>query len=93
MNLSDAIYTSKIESFELTEEQKQGLYELVSNRCRNKTKAKLQRIIFNLPLSCWPTAGIFHRVDIDDPHGVSYCAGQSYPDEIRTVRQVLLGEI
>lgn len=74
----------------LDDNEKQQLYDLVSKRCSARTKDRLYNKIFKVPLSCWETFGIFSRVEFSK-HGVSYCAGQSYPDEIRTVRQCIRG--
>jgi hypothetical protein len=67
------------------------LVELLGSRCRRATKDKLYRRL-RLP-SLLPTAGIFGRVHLDEYEGQkvwSYCAGQSYADEIRLVRQTIL---
>ena len=71
---------------ELTESEQAQLLDIFGNRCREKTKRMIARA-----LRCVPDIdnyGIYDRVHLEPP---SYCAGQSYPDEIRTVRQCLIG--
>ena len=92
MNLSEAIHKAKTEDFDLTDTQKEDLYALLAKGRRQPTRSKLSRVIFDLSLCLWPDAGILHRVHLDE-NGVSYCAGQSYPEEITIVKKVLLGEI
>lgn len=74
----------------LTEGQKQSLYDLVAKGCRAKTKDRLASKIWNVPLSCWENCGRYERVYFNGD-SASYCAGQSYPDEIRTLRELFLG--
>ena len=68
------------------------LVELLGSRCRRETKDKLyKRLCAPRRL---PTAGIFARVHlVDDSDGKKvwrYCAGRSYTDEIKVVRQIIL---
>jgi hypothetical protein len=70
---------------DLTGDEINALVNLLGARCHNKTKNRLfYAIKFNQK-----KYGIFSRVWIRP--NVEYCAGQSYPDEIRTVRKLLLG--
>ena len=72
---------------ELTENEIEELMSVLTSGCRQKTKN-----IIRFALNCVPDIqnfGIFERVHLK-PY-VSYCAGQSYPDEIRTVRELLKG--
>jgi len=73
----------------LTDAQKESFYNLISSGCRAKNKEKLYRVIFKDYMYFYRKYGIFDRVYFvgDICH---YCAGQSYPDEIRTVRECLL---
>lgn len=73
----------------LNEAQKQSLFELLAKGTQARNRDKLWRRIFMLPLSLWSNWGIYSRVLIDEK-GVSYCAGQDYPSEIRTVRKLVL---
>jgi hypothetical protein len=67
----------------------EALVSLVSRRCRKDTKDKLSRRV-SVP-TLIPIVGIFSRVMFDTENGTwGYCAGQSYPDEIRWVREFLL---
>lgn len=75
---------------ELTEEQKDSLYQLVSLGCHRKTKDALRRKIYNVPLSCWANYGILGRLHLEMDNTFSYCAGQDYREEMKTVRQCLL---
>ena len=72
----------------LTTKEQQELLHLLGKRCAQKTKDRLARTLAFVPHI--PNYGIYRRVDLDP---VSYCAGQSYPDEIRCVRDCLLGKI
>lgn len=82
--LSDVISTGK-----LTDEQHVQLVELLGWRCRQGTKDILARRL-RFP-STLKNYGIFSRVVIDGAReGVHYIAGQSYPDEIRTIRELIL---
>jgi len=61
------------------------LVGVLGSRCSEHTKRKL-----HFALRCVPNIqayGIYGRVMLNP---VSYCAGQSYPDEIRTVRGLLI---
>lgn len=72
----------------LTDAQKHELLRMVSKYCRTETTNKLARRI-NLPLSLWQDAGIFSRVSVTDD-GLSYICGQSWRDEMRTLRNLIL---
>ena len=77
----------------LTEERKQGLYNLISKGAHTRTKEIIHKRIFNDHLSMFPHCGILGRVMFDvynDLEIWSYCAGQSYPDEMRTVRSIFV---
>ena len=72
----------------LTETEQAELLVIVGKGCQDRTKSMLKAKI-----SCIPDVenfGIYGRVHLDEAK-VSYCAGQSYPDEIRTLRKCLLG--
>jgi len=72
----------------LTESQRESAERLFCARCQEKTRRAFRRCI-RYPGSI-ELCGILHRVHIEGEK-VSYCAGQSYPDEVRTVRQVISG--
>ncbi len=70
--------------------QQASLRDLLSGRCRRENRDKLHRRIA-VPLSLWPSYGRFERVLLDDnSNGFEYVAGQSYPDEIRELRELIL---
>lgn len=93
--MSEQITLQKLinEGADLTEEQKESLYILVAKGCRQTTKTRLARKIFNISLACWENFGIYGRVHVEKDGRFSYCAGQSYPDEIRTLRDCILGKV
>ena len=72
----------------MNEKDKEEIFEIVSNRCRQKTK-ELLALRLEKHLDFIPEYGILNRL-IKEEHGWCYCAGQSYPDEIRTVRKIIL---
>ena len=77
---------------ELTELQKDSLYDLLSKHCRADTRKSLYRRIFECPLSLWDSFGIYSRVMAESDGTFSYCAGQDYTSEIATVRKCVLGK-
>ena len=62
------------------------IVELFSYKCRAHT-ANLIRNNLNCCASLIPNYGILERV-MKEGTSWSYCAGQSYPDEIRTIRKI-----
>jgi len=71
----------------LTQSEKDSLFTVVSKGCHEGTKLEIRRSINSVPNI--RNYGIFSRVLFVDG-GCMYCAGQSYPDETRTVRKCLL---
>jgi hypothetical protein len=65
------------------------LFSLLSKRARVKNRALLERSINWFPYDL-KNYGIFDRVHYDVERGWSYCAGQDYPSEIATVRNLLI---
>ncbi len=90
-NLSRRIYAAKFESgaTHLTESEQESLYRLISARCRQNNKARLGRRV-ELPLSLWKDFGIYSRVTFVNGE-VDYICGQSWVDEMRTLRECILG--
>ena len=72
----------------ITEKDKAEIFEIVSSRCRQKTK-ELLTLRLKKHLNLIPEYGILNRL-IKEKHSWCYYAGQSYPDEIRTVRKIIL---
>jgi hypothetical protein len=91
-NLSNRIWCAKHDAkdipTELTDEQKSEILRLIGSGCRSKTKEKLSRRM-DLPLSCWNNFGIYSRIVFNDGQA-SYICGQSWTDEMRTLRECIL---
>lgn len=91
-NLYNLIHASKFETgtHELTESQKTDIVNMVGKGCRANTKERLARII-ELPLSIWQKHGIYSRITLN-AEGAEYICGQSWPDEMRTLRDCILNK-
>jgi len=73
----------------LTEEEVDAIVAIVGYGCRQRTKGRLRWALKACPSI--ESYGIYSRVLLgEDGQAASYCAGQSYPDEIRTVKECLL---
>lgn len=73
---------------ELTDAEIDSLVELLGHRCHERTKHRLASCLkYSSGVSL---VGILGRVELHKSKA-SYCAGQSYPDEIRTVRNHIIG--
>lgn len=72
----------------LTEKDIEQILAIVGYRCRLKTFNKLKSILTYGP-STIPEYGIFSRL-IKEGNAWEYVAGQSYSDEIRTLRECIL---
>lgn len=72
----------------LTEQDIDELMALIGNRCRHDTKTRLRSILTYGP-STIPDYGIMRRL-VKYNGTWTYIAGQSYPDEIRTVRNIVI---
>lgn len=70
----------------LTETETEEIIEVLCKYCQPKTYNSVRSTLARVPNI--KSYGIYGRVHLDSP--ASYCAGQSYPDEIRTVRKLLL---
>ena len=76
----------------MTEPLRESLYALLASGCRQKNRELLQRRIWN-HLGMLPHYGILDRLHVNMTRNADefhYCAGQSYTDEIRTVREIFL---
>jgi hypothetical protein len=90
-NLQDSLGARIDAGIELTEDEISELVDLLGKRCKVRTKNRIKWALMGCPDNI-DNPGIFRRVLFNDGgRFVSYCAGQSYPDEIRTVRQCLIG--
>lgn len=70
----------------LSDQEINELVGIFGARCKGKTKTKLHHALSMVPAIT--PYGIYRRVHLNP---IDYCAGQSYPDEIRTVRSLLIG--
>jgi hypothetical protein len=68
-----------------------GLMSLISSRCRKKTKDTLKRRL-TTQVSLLKQCGIFTRMTYGE-NGWDYCCGQSWNDEMRTIRECLIDGI
>ncbi len=81
-------YIENPDRYPMDEVYKTELWKMVSKGCREKTKDRLKSI-------CWygltnlKPKGIYDRIRFDH-NGTRYNAGQSYTDEIRTIRELFL---
>jgi hypothetical protein len=73
---------------ELSEKQIQSGVSLLGHGCQQRKKNMIKWALMACPNLL--SYGIYDRVHING-NNLSYCAGQSYPDEIRTVRECLVG--
>lgn len=76
---------------ELSEDDVDQIVKIVGHGCREKTKMRL-RSILTYGFSTIGDFGIYNRLHKEGDRW-EYVAGQSYPDEIRTLRECILGRI
>lgn len=72
----------------LTESDIDQLVDLLTPHCRHKTKLRL-RSVLTYGKGTIGNYGIFNRL-IKESGQWCYVAGQSYPDEIRSVRMLIM---
>ena len=89
-NLDNTIWECKHKDsdYRLTDEAKADILRMIGKGCRENTKARLARRL-ELPLSCWERYGIYSRLILKDD-GADYICGQSWNDEMRTLRECIL---
>jgi hypothetical protein len=92
-NLDNAIYDSKYGKLEntsdvLNDKQREAFLALIGKGCRKSTKEKLA-IHLKVALCMWKRFGIYSRVILHDDD-VEYICGQSWNDEMRTLRECIL---
>lgn len=80
--LRDLIYDNAT----LSDVEVEGLVRLIGDHCRAATKDRLRRRLKFLSLIA--PVGILGRVMVRPT--IRYVAGQSYPDEIKIIRKVIL---
>jgi hypothetical protein len=73
---------------DLTEDDRNQILEIVGYRCKIGTIRRMRSMLTYSP-SLIPVYGILSRLTKMNGHW-SYCAGQSYPDEIRTIKEIFL---
>ena len=91
---SDSLANRITAGVDLSDAEAESLADLLGKGCHGKTKRRLHtvcRFIVHRGESC----GLYERLTFDHvgPNlvGAFYCAGQSYPDEIRRLRALVLG--
>jgi len=72
----------------MTDKQKADILDMVGKHCRERTKERLARKL-ETPLFCWKRYGIYSRIVLNDD-GAEYICGQSWNDEMRTLRECIL---
>jgi hypothetical protein len=83
-SLSDVISYN----IELTEIQVESFIDVFGKHCQQRTKSRLRSVItYRAGLSNYD---IYNRVMFTEV-GCSYVPRQSYPDEVRTVRRLIIG--
>jgi len=89
-NLDHLIHDAKFKegSFNLTDAQRADILRMIGKGCRFETKERLAQKL-KLPLLFWRSYGIYSRITLDDS-GADYICGQSWPDEMRTLRECIL---
>ena len=90
-NLDNTIWECQHENsdYRLTDEAKADILAMVGKGCREKTRQRLARRL-ELPLSLWQRYGIYSRIILTDK-GADYICGQSWTDEMRTLRECMIG--
>jgi len=73
----------------LTENDINQIVSIVCRKCRVDTYRLVRSILTYHPSSI-PHYGILERLTKEPDGTWFYCAGQSYPDEIRTVREIII---
>jgi len=74
--------------------EKDYFVKMITSGCRKNTKETIRRLV-ELPLSLWSSHGIYGRVTFDKDntsYPVTYCCGQDWSSEMKTLRDCLLGK-
>jgi len=77
---------------ELTAQDIDEIVAIVGHGCREKTRNRLYSLL-RYGMSAMDSHGIFDRLGKYDGPRWTYVAGQSYTDEIRTLRACILGKV
>jgi hypothetical protein len=84
----NTLYYKVQNNISLTEEEKHSIYEVFSFGAHKENRERLLNCIH------WgirPNYGIYERVVFENGR-CRYYAGQSYPDEIKMVRNLIIGK-
>jgi hypothetical protein len=75
----------------LTDHQQTEILSIIGKGCRADTKDRLSRRL-RMPLALFPSYGIFSRLIIadDNDRAPYYICGQSWTDEMQTLRKLIL---
>ena len=89
-NLDNTIWECKHNNsdYRLTDDAKVAIWKMITKGCSKDTKQRVWNRI-DLPLSLWERYGIYSRMIITDD-GADYICGQSWTDEMRTLRECIL---
>ncbi len=94
-SLDRAIHDAKFSGgpTHLTDEQQSAIFMMIGKGCRSSTKVALGRRL-ELPLSLWPSWGIFSRLILRDDRTNKpyYITGQDWTTERVTLRNCILGK-
>ena len=74
---------------EVSDDEARELTAIFGKRCTAGKKGRLYWAFRACPNM--KSYGIYSRIMFERDGTIHYCAGQSYPDEIRTVRECLVG--
>lgn len=74
----------------MTEKQKQALYDLLKQGKRGRNRDLLHSRIFNVPLSLWPSWGMYGRIQFNGDC-IDYCTGQDFNVEMREISGLIIG--
>jgi hypothetical protein len=75
---------------QLTEQDVDSIIAVIGYRCRVRTINRLRSVLTYMP-SQVKSYGILDRLMKEADGSWSYCAGQSYTDELKVVRECILG--
>ena len=89
-----SLYTAIQGEYELSDEDKQQIFDLLTHRCRRKTKDQIMgRLKY---IMCQPASALFERVIKEEFSDGStkwvMIAGQDYTEQLKDTRNALLGK-
>jgi hypothetical protein len=76
---------------QLTEKQKDSLYEVLSYRARQESRIDLRRVIDQVELEDWDNYSIYQGLIVEGDT-FTYCANQHYSVEIAYMRRLITGK-